>query len=77
MVEIVVEVPLTRINKKLLKDLREDINHVVRLRIASERLLAAWDKRLSGSKLTEEDALRLGRQANKEALREWVKKGWI
>ncbi len=75
MVEVVINIDCPRLNKKLLKELKEDISRTVRLKLAKEMLLQEWDKRLENSQLTEEDALRLGKAANKSALKAWKAKG--
>lgn len=75
MVEVVINIDCPRLNKKLLKELKEDISRTVRLKLAREMLLQGGDKRLENSGLTEEDTLKMGKAANKSALKVWKEKG--
>jgi len=77
MVELVINLPDVKLTKKLLKELKEDIDRTVRLRMARKMLLSEWDKRFSDSALSEEDIMDLGRRANKQALKVWKDKGWL
>ena len=77
MVELVINLPDVKLTKKLLKELKEDIDRTVRLRMARKMLLSEWDKRFSDSSLSEEDTMDLGRRANKQALKVWKDKGWL
>jgi hypothetical protein len=77
MVELVINLPDVKLSKKLLKELKADIDRTVRLRMARKMLLSEWDKRFSASTLTDEDSISLGRQANKQALKVWKDKGWL
>ena len=77
MVELVINLPDVKLSKKLLKELKEDIDRTVRLRMAREMLLSEWDKRFSDSSLSEEDTMDLGRRANKQSLKVWKDKGWL
>lgn len=77
MVELVINLPDVKLTKKLLKELREDIDRTVRLRMAREMLLSEWDRRFSDSCLSEDDTMDMGRQVNKQALKVWKEKGWL
>ena len=57
--------------------LAEDIQAVVRLRLARELLLKRLDTLLAGSTLTEEECLLLGERVKGEVVAEWRRRGWL
>jgi len=44
MVELVINLPDVKLTKKLLKELKEDIDRTVRLRMARKMLLSEWTR---------------------------------
>jgi len=74
---IVVKVPDVSLDAGTKALLAEDIQAVVRLRLARELLLKRLDTLLAGSTLTEEECLLLGERVKGEVVAEWRRRGWL
>jgi len=73
----VVKVPDVSLDAGTKALLAEDIQAVVRLRLARELLLKRLDTLLAGSTLTEEECLLLGERVKGEVVAEWRRRGWL
>jgi hypothetical protein len=78
MAEIVVKIPEElEMGEELRSRLREDIESVVRLRLARELILKRLDEMLKDSKLTDEECLELGEKVKEGVFKRWKEKGWL